>query len=410
MHALVIEADEMQDYPPLGWMNIIECLNRGLPGAQWRCHGVSRGTRDKYFDYTQDSSEFTVHRFMGPNRPTWTPAERREKVENYGGSRQSPDYRRNIYGEHGDATNPVFVIAKLMACVDKDDGSFYNTEVYGNIHIETEMLNNRSLSSFLDFPAVHLTGWSQMASEILDDGTRKPPREIGAKKGYSAFYAGMDVGMTNHPSEILVFGQRVGEEQLDCLLRIQMLRVDTETQIDVILRMFEYYGSKMKGFGVDKTGIGFSIWDILDKNPKVRDRVHGFNFSMVVPVGFEDRELRGTETMEDLAIKRNFVEHATDVLRRDYVDCRRMLLPFDRELLGEWQGQSYTEESTMNPYGKKNFARGKFHTLDAAKCAMGAKTLPAIFARLEFSAPQKAAPDIFVGSFGGGGGDYIPSF
>ncbi len=49
------------------------------------------------------------------HRPTWTKQERDEKIKTYGGSRQAIDYKRNIYGEHGDASNSVFVLARFMA-------------------------------------------------------------------------------------------------------------------------------------------------------------------------------------------------------------------------------------------------------------------------------------------------------
>lgn len=39
-HVINIELDEAQDYPQPGWVEIVETLNAGLPGAMWRCHGV----------------------------------------------------------------------------------------------------------------------------------------------------------------------------------------------------------------------------------------------------------------------------------------------------------------------------------------------------------------------------------
>ncbi len=115
-------------------------MNRGLPGAMWRCHGVSKGVRDRFFEYTEEGSGWKVHRPMAMHRPTWSKEERDEKVLTYGGSRQNIDYKRNIYGEHGDASNSVFVLARLMAVVDTDDGSMYNSEVYTRIGIEYERL------------------------------------------------------------------------------------------------------------------------------------------------------------------------------------------------------------------------------------------------------------------------------
>ena len=405
MHPLVLEADEMQDYPLAGWIELIETLKRGSKGAQWRCHGVSRGVRDKYYELTQADSDFTVHRYMAPHRPSWSKAEREEKIRTYGGSRQNPDYRRNIYGEHGDASNPLFVLARLMGCVDQDEGSPYNTDIYSHIEITYEQLANRDLDYFMDqLPGAHKTGYSQMSSELTADGRAKPPREVGSPKGYSAYYAGMDVGMTNHPSEILVFGQRVGTELLELLTRVHMQRISTEDQMEVIERLFAFYGSKLKAFALDRTGLGFSMWDILEKRSGIGSRIYGYNFSEKVAVGIEDRELLPDEDIDDLIIMRNVVEYASDALRNDYVDVKKLRLPFDREVLAEWQGQNYTVvKSAGNPYGKRDYAQGKFHTLDAGKMMAAGKMLPGVGQLIENAraASKHFTPvlDAFVGSY-----------
>lgn len=395
MHPLVLEADEMQDYPLAGWTELIETLKRGSKGAQWRCHGVSRGVRDKYYELTQPDSDFTVHRWMAMHRPSWTPEERMEKMRTYGGTRQNPDYKRNIYGEHGDATNAVFVTHKLMACVDQDEGSAFNNDVYANLHVEHEMLlSGRSILDFIDLPGTHKVGWSQKVTT-----TKGGQKEVGATKGYSAFYAGMDVGVTNHPSEILIFGERVGEDKIDLVCRIHLQRIGTEDQMAVIAHLFEWYGAKLKAFGIDRTGLGFPIWDILSKRPEFGSRVHGYNFSEKVIVGFYDRELERDETQEDIAIMRNVVEASTDWLRNDYVDVEKVRLPFDRELLTEFQGQTYTiVKDNGSPYGKRDYSRGKFHTLDAAKMAIAAKTIPQLVAMC--TTPKfEPVTDIFMGAF-----------
>jgi len=70
------------------------------------------------------------------------------------------------------------------------------------------------------------------------------------------------------------------------------------------------------------------------------DRIYGYGFSENHPVAFEDRELKPTETQKDLAIVRNAVEATTDWLRNDYVDMRKIRLPYDKEVLLEFQGQT----------------------------------------------------------------------
>jgi hypothetical protein len=52
------------------------------------------------------------------------------------------------------------------------------------------------------------------------------------------------------------------------------------------------------------------------------------------------------------------------------VDQRQILLPWDIDLIREFQGQTYqVSRSSTDPYGKKKFNQGKFHALDAARMA-----------------------------------------
>jgi hypothetical protein len=400
MHPTVLEGDEMQDFPLAGWIELIETHKRGATGSQVRFHGVSRGVRDKYWELTQPDSDFRVHHYMANHRPTWTAEERQEKIKLYQ-SRQSVDYRRNIYGEHGDASNPVFVLAKLMGCVDTDEGSTYNTEVYTIVRVDYEQTQHgREIVSFLDLPGTHLHGYSQFVTPDLDNGKHGAPRQVGSPKGYSAYFAGMDVGVTNHPSEILVFGQRKESDLVELLLRVHMRRIGTEDQMEMIGAIFEFYGAKLKAFALDKTGVGQPIWDMLSRKPYIGDRIYGYNYSEKVVTGFEDRPLGPSESQEDLAMMRNVVEHSTDVLRNDMVDVGRIRLPFDRELLSEWQGQNYTVvKSDGSPYGKRNYSAGTFHTLDAGKMMAAGKTLPPIQAMLENTVVQAPVYDLFLGAY-----------
>jgi hypothetical protein len=394
-HVINIELDEAQDYPLAGWVEIVETLNAGLPGAMWRCHGVSKGVRDKFFERTQEGSGWTVHRPMAMHRPTWNATERRTKIDEYGKSRQAIDYRRNIYGEHGDASNSVFVLARLMNCVDLDEGSTYNQDVYSKTTLEFERFPTNAsdaerlalIHSWVDLPGIHKHAYSQKLGN----------KEVGSPNGWSAYWAGMDVGVTNHPSEILVFGQRQGTDFLELLTRIQMQRINTDDQKHVVTAVMDFYGDKIR-FGIDKTGVGFPIWDQLTRT-SYGDRIFGFGFSENRVVAIEDRPLVDKETIKDLARMRNFVEGSTDWLRNDYVDAKKLRLPYDREVLQEFQGQTYTVvRDTGDPYGiRRQFSGGSFHTLDAAKIAIGTKHIPPLEAMLETKPVQTSVLDVFVG-------------
>jgi hypothetical protein len=274
-----------------------------------------------------------------------------------------------------------------MACVDQDPGSEYNQDIYAEVHIQYEDLQGRSPVMMLDgkLSGAHKIGWA------------------GAPKGYSAYYAGMDVGATIDPTEILVFGQRAGtsKEQLDLLTRVQMLRISMEDQEAIVGEIFRFYGDKLITFGIDRTGLGFPVWERLAKRfNKKNERVKGYNFSGKYAVALEDREMEEKETVEDLVIERNIVEFASDALR-EVVDAKSFLLPFDRELLIEWQGQSYTiTKATGGPYGmKKQYSQGSFHTLDAGKVMIAGKRLHALDEMLNAKQQQGPVLDAFLGAF-----------
>jgi hypothetical protein len=208
--------------------------------------------RDKFYEYSHSPS-WTVHRKMAMHRPSWSEEERDDKIITYGGSRQNPDYKRNIYGEHGDATNPLFVLARLMACVDQENPAASTTRTS----------TPRSRSATRSCRVGRRSCCSTAGSERDAQG-----RLVRAPKGYSAYYAGMDVGATIDPSEILVFGQRAGtqREQLDLLTRIQMQRISLEDQEEIVNEVLRFYGDKMVTFSIDRTGLGFDLYQRLHRS------------------------------------------------------------------------------------------------------------------------------------------------
>jgi hypothetical protein len=368
-HSHRIEMDEAQDYPQQGWMELVETM-RDTQGAQWRAHGVSRGIRDMYYRLTQSENPdlpFYVHRYMAMHRPGWSAGERKSKVAIYGGSRDNPDYKRNVYGEHGDISNPVFVLARLMACVRINESTWateYNENVYAKIKIEAESLEGRPITTFLQFPANHRS------------------------TAYKSYWAGIDIGFTNDPSELLIFGQVNVKDKdvLRLLSRVHMMRISSPDQELVIANVFEFYGDRLRGLSMDKTGNGLPIWQHMALDPRhrgYRDRIKGYGFSEKKAVEFDDRQLERKEKPEDAVIEKNVIEYATDQLRA-YVDAGMVELPYDQELLSEFQGQTvlYTRDDTDVGKRRTRYGGGSFHTLDASKLMILGKELEAIEAAL----------------------------
>lgn len=367
MHPLVLEADEMQDYPEAGWVELIETMKAGSAGAQWRCHGVSRGVRDTYYRMTMGENPdlpFYVHRYMAPHRPTWSEKERRSKIAIYGGTEDNVDYRRNIFGEHGDTHNPVFVLARLMACVRIQESKWateYNDTVYHRVKINDEAMrkNQMPIEAYLDsIPGTHLS------------------------EEYKEYWAGMDVGFTNDPSEILVFGITKKDGLNRLLLRVQLQRISAVDQSKVIAQVFQTYGKRLRGFSLDKTGNGLPIFQESMRGGRLHayeGRLKGYGFSEKRAVEFDDRPLERKEKPEDAVIEQNVVDYATDQLRI-LVDTGRIELPYDLEILTEWQGQQVQVVKDMGSAGavKRKYSDGGFHSLDAGRMFVLGKSLDAI--------------------------------
>jgi len=360
IHPIWLELDEGQDYPAKGWTELVETLKRGMEGAVWRVHGVTRGVRDHFFKFTQPESGWTVHRYTAMARPNWSAQEREEKIEMYNGSEDDPDYRRNVLGLHGDATSPIFVLTRLMACVDDDQSSEYNSLEYQFLRISNEMLAtmNLEMAQALTLPEAH--------------------------KEYKTTWVGMDVGFTRDPSEILVFAEETQKgkpSRLKLLTRLQMVRVGIEDQVEAVLKILDFY--RPKTFAMDATGVGQPLYQLIqsrvDSNPNLRSMlqtIRGYNFKSKILVDFDkakenpDIELPMEELIKEAGVERQVLEYATDKLR-EYVDTKRLLLPWDRDLIGEYQGGTVEViTSGVDAYGRRRFSGGKDHALDASRMAI----------------------------------------
>jgi hypothetical protein len=363
MHPKKLEMDEAQDYPEPGWVELGETLKYGDEDATWRSHGVSRGVRDRYYKQTQPESGWYVHRITAMHRPDWTPEERAAKAELYG-SRDHPDYRRNILGLHGDASSALFVLTRLMQCVDQNQGSYYNSEEYHHVRINDEKLRDSAMpiEELLEFPSIH--------------------------KVYERVWIGMDVGMTNHPSEILVFAEEYPQPKngghkedlpnmrLKCITRVHLERISSPDQRRVLEAMYEFY--RPQAISMDRTGLGLPIYqEIMEVAPAGMRRVmRPYNFSEKIVVGYEEDKSKTDDNFwyeEDEGpeeIKANVLEYSSDMLR-SFVDQRKIMLPWDIDMIREFQGQTYVvAKSSTDAYGKKQFNKGKFHALDAARMAL----------------------------------------
>jgi hypothetical protein len=348
MHPMKLELDEGQDYPEAGYVELTETLKFGNDNSQWRTHGVSRGVRDRYYQLTQPGSGWTVHKWTAMHRPDWTEEERQAKSEMYG-SINHPDYRRNILGLHGDAQSSLFVLSRLLNCVDQDQDSVYNTMEYQSFRINEERLreSGQSIESLITLPEAH--------------------------KKYKKTWAGADIGLTSHPTEILVFGEEVvkGKKRIKALCRVHLERISSPDQRAVFHHLWKFY--KIRSFGLDRTGIGLPIYSEIkeSKIPGFSDAIRGYVFNSSIITGYEPPAEGNDDPDNPLGkpITGSVLEVSSDYLR-SLVDEGEIHLPWDIDLIREFQGQTYVlSKSVTDPYGRKLFNKGKFHCLDAARMA-----------------------------------------
>lgn len=371
LHAVTILMDEAQDISTQGWVEIFECLNYDKVGASFRAYGVSRGIRDNFYKFSSGENPdipFVVHRWTAMHRPNWNETERGDKIALYGGTEDHPDYKRNIYGEHGDAANPLFVLNRLMSCVRMSESKWaieYNEDVYYPLKINDELMEDGApIEMLFNPPGSHLS------------------------EEYHSFWAGCDVGYTRDPTEILVFGEVAkkkdkSQSTLRLLTRVQLQRIGAENQARMVRATFDYYGLRLRGFGMDKTGNGLPLYQMLGEGSQTTDRsvairIKGYAYTEKRPV-----EIEQNEDGEEVVIEKRVMDVGSDELRK-LVDAtpRQIELPYDKELLQEWQGEQVqyirdtgiSNQITRTYYGNS----GGLHTLDAAKMMIVARNLDRI--------------------------------
>ncbi len=355
-HPIWLEADEASDYPEQGWIELFETVKQGAnKQSRWRAHGVTRGVGGTFDDKCKPDSGWRVHRLPAMYRPTWNDDEREAKIKQYG-HQDNADYRRNILGLPGDQNSPIFVLYRLMANVDTDQSSDYNLNEYTQLTIdEANVREAGSILPFLDMPMSHL-------------------------QNHKNFWIGADIGWTIAPTAIVIFGEEPAKEgtKLRLLARIMLRKIATEDQVDAIIHLVETY--RPIAFAMDSTGAGFPLLQNVqekarehDELRQIVDRIKGYNFSEKVIADFDERieiDEDDPDGWKEAIIKRTVLEWSTDVLR-GLVDSKRLVLPWDRELIGEFQGQTWTYAKTnLDPYGRKKiYSAGSFHSLDAARMA-----------------------------------------
>lgn len=363
--------DEAQDYPTAGWAEVHETVNKdsvdidGNPDFSYVFFGVHSGARDTGFHDRATKGGFAIIQVTALQRPGWGAAEKQAAIAAYGGT-AAPDYRRNILGEAGGASSPLFNTARLVACMDQDRDSEYNTQGYKYQEIRVEHFDRDMLP----------------IEEVLD-----------LPSGLKCVWVGGDIGLTNAPTVFTIFSEEKvkGEMRLRLVRRIHLERMRVKTIRFAIYAIFRHFGDALRGFGIDETGLGFPIFQEIEDDelrPEfVGERFKGYFFNSKVPVGLEKGVVApdGTGGWKDqygsaVEVRQNPLTNADEYIiympmieastryLREWVDSTYLELPFDPAVIGDMSGE--TNQRVKRIAGLKNKPNA-FHILDAMRtCSM----------------------------------------
>ena len=361
MHVADLVVEEAQDYPEPGWVEVHETLEKSIEDFTYRVYGVHSGARSTGFERRSKGGGFKVHTVTAMQRETWNVEEKNAAKSAYGGT-ASPDYRRNILGEAGGASSPIFNLARLVACMDQNRDSDYNLHGYKHQEIRSEEFDELALpiADVLDLPS-----------------------------GLKRVWAGADLGLTSAPTVITIWSEEKvsGVMRLKLVRRIHLERMRTKQIRYAIYAIFTHFGSAFQGFGMDETGLGFPIFqEIEDDESKpdgIMEKFSGWFFNSKVPVGIERTSLtqddRGNfkdqygsaveERINPLTNEKEYViympmiEASTRYLR-EFVDSTFMMLPFDPEVISDMTGE--TAQRLRRIAGLKSKPNA-FHILDSER-------------------------------------------
>lgn len=391
--------DESQDFPENGWIEVNETVMRetvdykGDPDFHFHFYGVHSGDHSSRFHALMNDGEFRIINVTALQRPDWNAVQKANAKAMYGGT-SSPDYRRNILGEAGAASSPMFVTSRLIACVAQDRESDYNTKEYKH-----QLLRVEEVDPLLDgIPDEEL---GQAYSSILD-----------LPDSFGTVYCGSDIGLTVSPTVIMVFShETVNKKPRMKLIRRYTLERFREGQIrQVYYALAWHFGQRLEAFGIDATGLGKPIHQGMEDDPncppRLRSILRGYFFNAQVPVDIDPdfvmedgaghlRDQYGSAVKKEIDPYTNeerlvtfmaMIEASTRYLR-EWVDDGFLLLPFDTEITTDMQGETQQRIQVVGKMSGRHKPNA-FHILDAMRAAgMGWKA-GEIEEQMEFKRPE----------------------
>lgn len=354
------------------------------PSATARIYSVPDGDREsEYYKLTMrasgktddndktggDNYSWTLFRWgkdlMPP--PFWTPERKRSFVELYGGE-DSPGYRHNVRGEHGDPENTVFPWNQLRHCIRDipeyrclkvlvDSGR--NEVIIEGYRCEYEVGADGPVPRHTILHEE--TANSVMFFELDGDGDNEFRRLIrsffqvvpGLRRG------GGDLGFSQDPTEIYVKNIIGKRERL--VARLQLKQVTYDMQCQALDALDDLYGGAEQAaplhwgtdFGNAGSAVAHDLQGLQQYAEKCyEDRLKGFMFQSTTD-NIDDEGETITDAKTGKPSKITLKELATDLITKK---MQRQLLeyPPDQDIIMAYTNHTCRAGERQRIYNKEN--------------------------------------------------------
>jgi len=350
------------------------------PSASARIYSVPDGDRESGYykltmqasgkavegDKTDDNYTWTLFRWGKDLMPApfWTPERKRYFIELYGGE-DSPGYRHNVLGEHGDPENTVFPWHQFRLCV-RDVPEYRALKVLVDSARDEVTVEGYSceyqLGSEGPVPKhkiLHEEVYSCAKLFALDDEGDSQFKALlrsffvtvpGAKRD------GGDFGFSSDPTEILVKNIIGKKERLVARLQMKQVTYDQQCQaLDGIDDIYNHDNTLLWGtdFGNAGSAVAHDMQGLkIYAHKNYDDRLRGFMFqSTTNNVDDEGNEITDAKTGKPAKI--TLKELATDLLVKK-MQRQQLEYPPDQDIILAYTNHTCRIGERQRIYNKEN--------------------------------------------------------
>lgn len=332
LHCGKVLVDEAAWVPELAWRALRRVLNRG---GQMRVYTNPNGLRNTtYYRLTQPEAGAKVYKWPSWMVPGWTPEDTDREARFYGG-KDSPGFQHEVAGEHGAPSYTAFNHRQYQNCERKLEGLFRTVRIDGeefnSIHSVTEAIER--LENCLQ----------------LEDVVR------------GIHWLGGDLGYTNDPSELTVWGED-DRGRIFPKLRVHNERLPYPYQAALIAMLDDYFN--FAGLGIDAGSNGLAVEQILTSEDRYTDhqfaaRLESYDFGSSITTGYDDQGRPKTRYAK---------EYMTSLINGRLAG-RTILFPTE-DVDPDWSDQFLTQTYSHMTSGRLVYSKGNDHIIDSTRTAV----------------------------------------